>query len=427
MGERLYIHRHSAVHSLPSHVKIVAVLLFVLVVVSTPITYWPAFVGFLILVIASSLAGKISVLTLSKRALIEVPFIFFAVLMPFVGTGERFELGPFNLYRDGLLAGISIVAKGTLGVLSAVILSTTTTAREILRGLERLRLPIIMVQIASFMLRYINVISDEMERRLGRRATQSEIDAYTEFVKIYGAKGLAYIKINDVNELNETGLQSPIVKNIHVNALKAIIEKTGAVNGDIIFFGEDKEKVVNEALGALRLKVGHEKNHVDGRLWAPLWVIDFPMFEHDEETDRWVAIHHPFTAPKEGHEDLLATDPGKCLSKAYDMVINGWEVGGGSIRIHDRDLQSRMFDLLGFTKEEAQAQFGFLMSAFEYGAPPHGGLAFGLDRLVATMGGSESIRDYIAFPKNNSGRDTMIDAPSPLNDAQLKELGIKLS
>lgn len=260
----------------------------------------------------------------------------------------------------------------------------------------------------------------------GASISRKEIDVYTEFVKIYGAKGLAYIKVNDASKLNEEGLQSPIVKNIHETALKAIIERTGAQNGDIVFFGADTTKIVNEALGALRSKLGHDKGHVDGRAWAPLWVVDFPMFEHDEENDRWNALHHPFTSPKEGHEELLETDPGKCLSKAYDMVLNGWEVGGGSVRIHKQDVQAKVFKALNISDEEAQEKFGFLLEALQYGAPPHGGLAFGLDRIVTLMAGAESIRDVIAFPKTQKAQCLMTSAPSEVDEKQLRELHIRV-
>ena len=259
----------------------------------------------------------------------------------------------------------------------------------------------------------------------GSELSRSEIDAYTEFVKIYGAKGLAYIKINDVSKLDENGLQSPIVKNINPDALKAIMDKTCASNGDLIFFGADKEKIVNEALGALREKIGHDKNHVNDLVWAPLWIVDFPMFDFDEENKRWNALHHPFTAPKDGHEDLLDSDPGKCLSKAYDMVINGSEVGGGSIRIHKSDVQSKVFKALNISKDEAQEKFGFLLEALQYGAPPHGGIAFGVDRIVTLLAGADSIRDVIAFPKTQKAQCLLTNAPNEVDDKQLRELHIK--
>ncbi|MBB1073897.1 aspartate--tRNA ligase [Rhodoferax sp. 4810] len=263
----------------------------------------------------------------------------------------------------------------------------------------------------------------------GHGLTRGEIDNYGEFVKIYGAKGLAWIKVNELAKGRE-GLQSPIVKNIHDAALQAILARTGAQDGDLLFFGADKEKVVNDAIGALRIKVGHsefgKKNGLFKDRWAPLWVVDFPMFEYDEESDRWTAVHHPFTAPKDGHEDLMVTDPGKCISKGYDMVLNGWEMGGGSVRIHRADVQQKVFDALKITPEEAQIKFGFLLDALQYGAPPHGGLAFGLDRIVTMMTGAESIRDVIAFPKTQRAQCLLTQAPSLVDEKQLRELHIRL-
>jgi len=263
----------------------------------------------------------------------------------------------------------------------------------------------------------------------GGEMSRGEIDAYTEFVKIYGAKGLAWIKVNDV-AAGRDGLQSPIVKNLHDEAIQAILTRTEAQNGDIIFFGADKAKVVNDAIGALRVKIGHSefarKSGLFESRWAPLWVVDFPMFEFDEEGQRWSAVHHPFTAPKDGHEDFMATAPEKCLSKAYDMVINGWEVGGGSVRIHQASVQQKAFDALRITPEEAQLKFGFLLDALQYGAPPHGGLAFGLDRIVTLMTGAESIRDVIAFPKTQRAQCLLTQAPSAVDDKQLRELHIRL-
>ena len=260
----------------------------------------------------------------------------------------------------------------------------------------------------------------------GGTFTRGEIDEYTKFVSIYGAKGLAYIKVNDVTQLNEQGLQSPIVKNLHSAALKTIVERTGAANGDIIFFGADKAKVVNDALGALRTKIGHEKGYTNGKSWEPLWVVDFPMFEYDDEGKRWNACHHPFTAPKDEHLQFLESDPGKCLAKAYDLALNGSEIGGGSVRIHKEEVQSQVFRALNIGAEEAQLKFGFLLDALQYGAPPHGGLAFGLDRIVAMMTGAESIRDVIAFPKTQRAQCLLTQAPSAVDEKQLRELHIRL-
>ena len=265
----------------------------------------------------------------------------------------------------------------------------------------------------------------------GGAMPRSEIDAYTQFVAIYGAKGLAYVKVNDLTQKDlRTGLQSPIIKNIHDDALKAVIERTGAQDGDLIFFGADKAKVVNDAMGALRVKIGHsEFGKRTGLLadgWRPLWVVDFPMFEYDEAEGRFTAAHHPFTAPKDGDEDLLVTDPAKCTAKAYDLVLNGWEIGGGSVRIHREEIQSKVFRALKIDAEEAQSKFGFLLDALRYGAPPHGGIAFGLDRLVTMMTGAESIRDVIAFPKTQRAQDLLTEAPSAVDERQLRELHIRL-
>ena len=263
----------------------------------------------------------------------------------------------------------------------------------------------------------------------GGGISRGEIDAYTEFVKIYGAKGLAYIRVNDLSK-GRDGLQSPIVKNIHDKALNTVLERCGAQSGDLIFFGADKAKIVNDAIGALRLKVGHsdfgKKNGLFEKGWRPMWVVDVPMFEYDEEAQRYTATHHPFTAPKDGHEDWMVTAPEKCISKGYDMVLNGWEMGGGSVRIHRADVQQKVFDALKITPEEAQVKFGFLLDALQYGAPPHGGLAFGLDRIVTLRTGAESIRDVIAFPKTQRAQCLLTQAPSPVDEKQLRELHIRL-
>ncbi len=263
----------------------------------------------------------------------------------------------------------------------------------------------------------------------GAQISRSEIDDYTQFVSIYGAKGLAWIKVNSRAE-GRNGLQSPIVKNLHDAAINEILSRTNAQDGDIIFFGADKAKIVNDAIGNLRLRIGHSawgKEHgLFAAGWKPLWIVDFPMFDYDEGDARWVACHHPFTSPKDEHLALLDSNPGQCLAKAYDMVLNGSEIGGGSVRIHQEAVQSQVFRALKIGPEEAQSKFGFLLDALQYGAPPHGGIAFGLDRIVTMMTGADSIRDVIAFPKTQRAQCLLTQAPSSVDERQLRELHIRL-
>ncbi|KPJ96314.1 MAG: aspartyl-tRNA synthetase [Gammaproteobacteria bacterium SG8_15] len=258
----------------------------------------------------------------------------------------------------------------------------------------------------------------------GGELTRKEIDDYTKFVGIYGAKGLAYIKVNDV-KAGRDGLQSPILKFLPDAAVTTIMERTGARDGDLVFFGADKATIVNEALGALRVKLGEDLGMVEAG-WRPLWVVDFPMFEWDEKENRWSALHHPFTAPREADIDILEDNPGECLSRAYDMVLNGSEIGGGSQRIYRHQVQEKVFRLLGISDEEAQQKFGFLLEALKFGCPPHGGIAFGLDRLVMLMTGASSIREVMAFPKTQTAACLLTSAPSEVSETQLRELGIRL-
>jgi aspartyl-tRNA synthetase len=258
----------------------------------------------------------------------------------------------------------------------------------------------------------------------GNALTRKELDDYAAFVARYGAKGLAYIKVNDPARGRE-GLQSPIVKFLGDTALAGILERSGAQANDLLFFGADSAKVVNDALGALRLKVAGDLKLVAGG-WQPLWVVDFPMFEWDAEARRWAAVHHPFTSPKDTDSAALAAAPGLAVAQAYDMVLNGSEIGGGSVRIHSQQLQSTVFELLGISAEEAQIKFGFLLDALRFGAPPHGGIAFGLDRLAMLMAGAESIREVIAFPKTQTAADLLTDAPTEVSEAQLRELHIRV-
>jgi aspartyl-tRNA synthetase len=259
----------------------------------------------------------------------------------------------------------------------------------------------------------------------GGAMSRKEIDDYTALATVYGAKGLAYIKVNDASKASDEGLQSPIVKFLTSEVLRTILERTHAATGDVIFFCADRAKVVNDTLGALRARIGHDRGLFDAG-WKPLWVVDFPMFEEDEASGTWVARHHPFTAPKDAHAESFAADPEHALAKAYDVVLNGWEIGGGSVRIHRQDVQARVFEALGIGVDDQRRKFGFLLDALQYGAPPHGGIAFGLDRIASLMCGADSIRDVIAFPKTQRGQDLLVDAPAPATEQQLRDLHIRV-
>jgi len=341
-------------------------------------------------------------------------------------------------------AGVRAVAEGLVRHLFARVLEVTLpdpfprlSYREALAryGSDKpdLRVPLELTELTDLMgavdfqvFRTATALPDGRVAALrvpGADLSRSEIDEYTRYVAQFGAKGLAWIRVNDRTRVPE-GLQSPIVKFLRAEVLQATLARTGAENGDLLFFGADRARIVNDALGALRVRIGHEKGYARSG-WYPLWVVDFPMFEWDETERRWSAMHHPFTSPKDGHEDLLARDPGQALAKGYDLVLNGWEIGGGSVRIHRADVQRKVFDALGISQAEAQAKFGFLLDNLRYGAPPHGGIAFGLDRLVALMAGTDSIRDVIAFPKTQRGQCLLTHAPAPVEERQLSELGLR--
>jgi len=258
----------------------------------------------------------------------------------------------------------------------------------------------------------------------GGAMTRGESDAYAEYVKTLGAKGLAFIKVNEKAKGAE-GLQSPIVKNLHAKAIGAILERTGAEDGDLLFFGADRAVACNAYMGALRQKIGHDRGLAE-KGWRPLWVVDFPMFEYDEESKEWKARHHPFTSPKDGHDAYIESAPERAYAKAYDLVLNGWEIAGGSVRIHRQEVQQKVFRSLKINEDDQRAKFGFLLDALQYGAPPHGGIAFGFDRLVALMAGAEAIRDVIAFPKTQRGQDLLTGTPTPVTEKQLRELHIRL-
>ena len=298
-----------------------------------------------------------------------------------------------------------------------------------------LRIPLMLTELTDIMKEVEFKVFREATQKPGGRVaalcvpqggdlSRKEIDDYTSFVGVYGAKGLAYIKVNALEKGLE-GLQSPILKFLPETIVKIILERTAANDGDLIFFGAGKSKIVTESLGALRIKIGKDLGLIEPG-WKPLWVIDFPMFERNEDENRWQALHHPFTSPADGHEDLLETDPGRALSKAFDMILNGSEIGGGSVRIHRRDIQLKVFQALNIGANEAKEKFGFLLEALQYGAPPHGGIAFGLDRVVTLMTGEESIRDVIAFPKTQRAQCLLTQAPSLVNEKQLQELHIRL-